>query len=123
MQAKELFHMHSLDAEGYLPDERMPEEDAWQNAHNAMRMGKMRDLSRKSSAAEQMVKEGVRTPVDIVHGDIWSGRPGVNQSIGNGNHRIVAMQRYNPDAYLPVEHHVTPFTMTGSAKEDIFHPY
>jgi hypothetical protein len=47
----------------------------------------------------------VTEPLDIMHGQQWSGRPNTDVALGNGNHRVAIMMGRNPDSWLPVQHH------------------
>ena len=80
---------------------------------------------------EQLVNEGVREPVQLVHGGVWKGNwnfyPDGKEEhlgetlehkgrtlIGDGGHRFATMRKYAPDTLFPVEH-LTPEDMWSAS--------
>lgn len=79
-------------------------------------------LDRKYGAAveeglrDSIVEEGVKKPIDIVHGssaDMWEhDQP--NPFVANGHHRLAVALRDAPNRYIPLNHHpfnVSPWDM------------
>lgn len=97
MPARDLHKMRSLDTISF-------------ESTGAMRVNKRME-NRAKGIDESIAREGIRNPVQIVHGrdPAWSREIGTghNIAVANGNHRVVAAYDANPDMEVPVIHHDT----------------
>lgn len=102
MPARELYDLPSLDAAGYNGNVE------------TMRRAKRR-VNSMSKLGRDVGTEGVRKPVQIVHGSDpdWNAHAGEHagpgfMGVANGNHRVTAAYDANPDMEVPIEHYDSP---------------